>query len=380
MAFSRYGLTPRPAGAKGADTIFPLQYVDAGKGRWAINCFACHGGKVNGTVIPGLPNSHFAFQTLADEYRRHKFLNGTIDRLEVIGSVFPLGNSNGTTNAVMFGVAVLAVRDEHLKFDSSLPIPKFTHHDVDPPPWWHLKKKSWLYADGSSQTDHRALMPFLLSTPHNTGERVRAWEQDFQDIYAWINSLEPPKYPFEIDADLAGRGKVLFEKTCASCHGTYGPEGKYPNKLVPIEEVGMDRVRLDALTAEQHLRYERSWLSYYGQQKVRTNPGGYVAQPLDGIWATAPYFHNGSVPTLWHVLHPEERPVVWHRSEDGYDRQRVGLEIEELKELPDTAESGAQKRQYFDTRTFGKGSAGHLFPSELTEDEKRAVLEYLKTL
>jgi hypothetical protein len=223
-------------------------------------------------------------------------------------------------------------------------------------------------------------MPFLLSSPQNSGERVRSFEKDFQDIYAYIRSLEPPQYPFQIDGDLAGRGKALFDKTCATCHGTYGPEGEYPNKLVPIDEVGTDRVRLDALTAEQHLRYERSWLSYYGRKKVRSNPGGYVAQPLDGIWATAPYFHNGSVPTLWHVLHPDDRPVVWKRSEDGYDAKRAGLQIEEFGELPASAEAPAQKRQFFDTRMLGKGAGGHLFPNELTEEEKRAVLEYLKTL
>lgn len=380
MAYSRYGLTPRPTGAPATENDRPLQFVDDGRQGWAINCFACHGGKVRGEVIPGLPNSHFAFQTLTDEYRRVKFQQGKITRLEVIGSVFPLGGSNGTTNAVMFGVAVLAVRDNDLNFDASRPIPKFVHHDVDPPPWWHIRKKAWLYADGSTESDHRALMPFLLSSPHNSGEKVRSYEQDFERIFAWMKTLQPPKYPFTIDAELAARGRVAFNKTCASCHGTYGENSEYPNKIVPIDIVGTDRVRLDALAPLEHARYRESWLSYYGQKKVRENPGGYVAQPLDGIWATAPYFHNGSVPTLWHVLHPEQRPVVWKRTEDGYDRQRVGLEVEEFGQVPDSAASAAEKRQYFDTRQTGKGGGGHEFPNELSEAEKIAVLEYLKSL
>jgi hypothetical protein len=55
MAFSRYGLVPNPDSPDGA----PLAVVDTGSG-WAMNCLSCHGGKVAGRVIPGLPNSHYA--------------------------------------------------------------------------------------------------------------------------------------------------------------------------------------------------------------------------------------------------------------------------------------------------------------------------------
>jgi hypothetical protein len=105
-----------------------------------------------------------------------------------------------------------------------------------------------------------------------------------------------------------------------------------------------------------------------------------VAPPLDGVWATAPYLHNGSVPTLWHVLHPAERPVVWRRTPTGYDDARVGLEVEELADLPPGRLLPAVRRTYFDTRQPGKSAAGHDFPDVLTEAEKAAVLEYLKTL
>ena len=98
------------------------------------------------------------------------------------------------------------------------------------------------------------------------------------------------------------------------------------------------------------------------------------------VRAPVTYLHNGSVPTLWHVLHLQERPVVWKRTESGYDPQRVGLEVESLVELPAEATAGWQRREYFDTRGFGKSAKGHEFQSELTADEKRAVLEYLKSL
>jgi hypothetical protein len=122
------------------------------------------------------------------------------------------------------------------------------------------------------------------------------------------------------------------------------------------------------------------WMSDYGKDEVRLDPGGYVAPPLDGVWGSAPYFHNGSVPTLWHVLHPDDRPAVWLRTEGGYDRDRVGLEVTEFPKVPESVSTAAERRRYFDTSIRGKSAAGHRFPDVLTEDEKRAVLEYLKTL
>jgi hypothetical protein len=79
-------------------------------------------------------------------------------------------------------------------------------------------------------------------------------------------------------------------------------------------------------------------------------------------------------------LHPSERPIVWKRAAGGYDTARAGPPIETFNDLPPDATEGWQKRQLFDTRAFGKSAAGHDFPDALSEDEKQAVLEYLKTL
>ena len=79
------------------------------------------------------------------------------------------------------------------------------------------------------------------------------------------------------------------------------------------------------------------------------------------------------------MLHPNERPVVWKRSETGYDQKLVGLQIETYKALPEKM-PGDERRQYFNATGFGKSAEGHRFPDELTEEEKTAVLEYLKTL
>ncbi len=375
MAFSRYGLTEAP------DRPGPvaMQYVDAGHGGWSINCLSCHGGKVLGRAMPGLPNSHFAMQTFSDEVRLIKARQGKLTAIELAAAPFPMGNSNGTTNAVMFGVALGFLRDADLNVRVPDAAPEFVHHDMDAPPWWNVKKKTHLYIDGFAPKSHRSLMQFLL-VPQNDAAKFREWEKDFKDLYAWIESLEPPKYPFAIDAALADKGRAIFENSCSSCHGTYGEKWTYPNKLVPIEEVGTDRVRLDSLTPAQRQGYEQSWFGQLDEKKVVADPGGYIAPPLDGIWASAPYLHNGSVPTLWHLFHSSERPTVWQRSEDGYDADKVGLEVTTMSELPPTAVESREKRRYFDTRLFGKSAQGHTFPDALDEAEKQAVIEYLKTL
>jgi mono/diheme cytochrome c family protein len=298
--------------------------------------------------------------------------------MDLASAIFPLGTTNGTTNAVVFGMALMANRDAELNVRPQLP-PKMTHHDHDAPAWWNFKKKQRLYSDGFSVKDHRPLMQFML-IPENGPEKFHEWEADFREIYAWLESLEPPAYPFEVDRALAANGEVVFNANCAECHGRYGALGSYPNKIVAIEEVDTDPVRLNALAPEHRAAYGMSWFGHFGQHEVIKDPGGYVAPPLDGIWASAPYFHNGSVPTLWHVLHSAERPVVWSRSEDGYDREKVGLEATLFERVPPTVTTGRERRRYFDSGAFGKSAQGHTFPDALDEGEKRAVLEYLKTL
>lgn len=375
IAFARYGLTA----AEGNPQRRPLQYVVDAQGNWTMNCLACHQGKVAGRHISGVPNSLFALETLTEEVRQTKVrLKKPLARMDV-GSLFmPLGTSNGTTNAVMFGVTLMSHRDAQLNVLPLTPPPKLTHNDEDPPAWWLLKKKRRIYADGFATKSHRALMQFML-VRLNGPERFREWEDDYRDILAWIESLEPPSYPFSIDRQVARAGETVFNKHCAECHGTYGRNPQYPNRIVPIEVVNTDPTRLRALSAEHRSAYARSWFTHFDPSETLTDPGGYLAPPLDGVWASAPYFHNGSVPTLWHVLHPDSRPAVWLRSEDGYDRQRVGLEITTFDKMPKTS-SRAERRRYFDTSSPSKSAAGHRFPDALTEPERAAVLEYLKSL
>ncbi len=376
MAFSRYGLTSAPGDTSGK----PQQYIVDAQGNWTMNCLACHQGKVAGRVIAGVPNSLFALQTLSDEMRATKLMMGKpLTRMDLGSTLIPLGTTNGTTNAIMFGVLLMHNRDHELNVIQAPVPPQMVHHDHDAPAWWNFKKKTHLYSDGFAQKTPRPLMQFML-IPENGPDKFHEWEADFEQIFAWLESLEAPKYPFEIDRSLAKAGEVAFNAHCADCHGHYGDAADYPNRIVAIEELGTDPVRLGAITPKHRAEYGRSWFAHFGADDTIDDPGGYLAPPLDGIWASAPYFHNGSVPTLWHVLHPDQRPKVWKRSEDGYDQKLVGLEATSLDEVPKSVRTPRERRKYFDTSKLGKSAQGHLFPDALSEAEKQAVLEYLKTL
>jgi len=377
MLLRYYGLTSRP----GDDSGKPLQFVVSDEGQWAMNCFTCHGGHLAGQVIPGLPNTHIALQTLFDDVLKTKQrLGKKLTPYDIGSRVIPMGHSNGTTNAVTFGVALLKLRNVDLKVvRGPAALLNEKHHDMDAPPWWTTYRRPHLYIDGFAVKNARAIMQFML-VPQNGREVLERSEADYEDILAYIESLRAPKWPDDLDQALARKGAGIFKAKCAGCHGTYGDKPRYPDRIVSIDQVGTDRLRLDAITDEQRETYANSWLTKYDKTHVRPSPGGYVAPPLNGIWASAPYLHNGSVPTLWHLLHAAERPAVWKRTIDGYDKARVGLEFEALQELPKDVTTPANKREYFDTRLPGKSAKGHTFPEPLSEPQKRALLEYLKTL
>ena len=388
LIFSYYGIIPESLSAEpdlrdvGQQTVpmRPLGYVVDVNGTWTMNCLACHGGKVAGRVIPGLPNSHTALQTLTEDVRLVKLQQGKkLTHLDLATLQLPLSTTNGTTNAVMFGVVLGTYRNLDMTVDTNRKLPKLLHHDMDAPPYWNVRKKQSLYADGHAPKTPRPLMQFIL-LPRVTPATLAEWEPQFADLLAWIESLEPPKYPFEINRERASRGERVFVENCSRCHGTYGPNGQYEQHTVSLDEVGTDPLRFRSLTVEHRQWVKDGWLSRFGADPVEVDPLGYVAPPLDGIWASAPYFHNGSVPTLWHVLHPDSRPLVWKRTEDGYDQEKVGLEAETFENVPRSAKQAAHRRRYFDAKLPGKSASGHTFPNVLDEADKQTLLEYLKTL
>jgi hypothetical protein len=241
-----------------------------------------------------------------------------------------------------------------------------------------------MYYDG--RTDARSVrtnMQFLLG--EKTLEEFRALEPTFRDLRQFLLSLEPPKYPFPIDHQRAARGRVVFEGSCARCHGTYGPGGRYPNKIVELDVVGTDPARARGLSDRLVAHYNSTWFA--DEYPVSAEKHGYQAPPLDGLWATAPYLHNGSVPTLHALLQSSSRPSRFTRPPstglENYDTTHLGWRFTEVsaEELASTARRSAfQARFIVDTARFGMGNRGHTFGDDLGEEQRMDLIEYLKTL
>ena len=379
MTFQRYGWAKRlEPGAK-----LPLDYTRDGNGGLVANCFVCHGGKVMGKTIPGMGSAHVDLTTLATDVAKLRAIESGGDPATVkdVMAPFntPLNFHRGVSNAVIFAHVFAGLRDPKVAAKLMQNPDLLKHHDVNAPAWWNMKKKERLYFDAFAPKTPRQLMPFAAS-PFHSEEKFRSFESNFVHIKAYIESLEPPKYPFEINQALAEKGRTLFEQTCSECHGTYGADWTYPDKVVPLDRIGTDPRRLEGVPTDRREASNAGWLQYYGLHPLSTESEGYIAPPLDGIWATAPYFHNGSVPTIHHVFNVDERPLVWKRDDAGYDQARVGLQVEEFDAVPEGLNS-RERRMHYDTTHVGNSVAGHTFPDdELDAEGKRAVLEYLKTL
>jgi hypothetical protein len=89
-----------------------------------MSCLACHQGTVAGRVIPGAPNTRYALETLTEEVRQVKLRQGkALGHMDLGGLLMPLGTTNGTTNAVMFGVALMQHRDPDLSPTTTWTLP-----------------------------------------------------------------------------------------------------------------------------------------------------------------------------------------------------------------------------------------------------------------
>lgn len=378
MTFDRYGWARRPEDQK---PDLPLGYTEDDKGMLANNCFSCHGGHVAGTPYPGMSNSHVDLNTLGTDLNKLQTLDAGGDPDTVGFPIpFPTNYHKGVTNAVILEVLHWVRMNPKVLLKVTLNPKLLPHHDMNPPAWWTTKKKERLYIDQFAPKTPRQNMPFARNVEGaDWMEKWHALEEDFVHIYQYIETLPSPKYPYEIDRDLAAIGETLFVDNCAECHGTYGADGEFPNVIVPIDDIGTDRVRLTAVPKADREWTNKRFLQYEGEQLLELDSTGYLAPPLDGIWASAPYFHNGAAPTLTAVMNPSSRPQVWKRTDYGYDKVNVGLEVEVFDSVPEGL-TDRVRRMYYDTNHFGNSNSGHTFPDALESDEKLAVIEYLKTL
>jgi hypothetical protein len=377
----RYGLHAAPYDNEGKPLgILPVQGL-FGKGI-TQSCLMCHAGSLFGQTVVGLGNTALDNQTLTEDLFAADGLS-----LEAFFP-FQLSHARGTIDPVSPVAFFMKFRDAELSLQKPIELGLPQASSSRPPAWWQMKKKRTRdWTGGIDARSDRVDMAFLLS-PFNSAATIKKQEPIFADLREFVLSVEAPKYPFAVDAALAEQGRPVFKENCAKCHGSYGPGASYPSKIVPLKTIGTDPRLAESLTGPLLEHYNKSWLAQQsspeGPPYQLVDTRGYQAPALDGVWATGPYFHNASVPTLHHVLNSQARPRYFTRSyrtdDADFDRAWVGWKFEELKGPADARLPAHERRRVYDTTRPGLSNSGHTFGDELSEGERRAVLEYLKTL
>ncbi len=360
------------------------------------NCLRCHAQTLNGKFILGLGNSTVDFT--ADRTSTVSMVDGMIAGLHGPDSpqrqayktlherfllVSPLIQTKvrGVNPADNLAFVLGRHRDpETLEWiDKPKTTEKTKKHVVIPtdvPPLWLLKKKNALYYTASGRGDFsRLMMASSLLTLKDSSEAAEI-DKNFADVLAFLETLEAPKWPKEIDSAKALQGEQVFKDECARCHGTYGPDGEFPNYMIKLDTIKTDPMLSDWQNSVDSHSYSKSWFGK-GPYAARLEPGnGYIAPPLDGIWATAPYLHNGSVPDILTLLNSKLRPPYWQRTfnTSDYDFGTLGWKYQKHEN------SNKGDKNIYDTTLPGYGNQGHTFGDDLSEEDRQAVIEYLKTL
>ncbi len=359
----------------------------------APNCLQCHAQVFNGELVIGMGNTFIDFsqgdKLNAQAYAMmENFLKKSSPKkyeaskpfLQVAKTIGPyLNTAVRGVNAADRLAGVLAAHRDPVTFrwhdTASLEIPKEVIPS-DVPPWWLLKKKNAMFYNGFGRGDFgKFLMASNLLTVNDSSESRKVDEQ-IRHVLAFIYTLGAPKYTLPINENLAGEGKKIFIDNCSKCHGKYGSKEEYPNLLIPQSIIKTDSfLHKSNYQNPQFVNwFNNSWFAM-GDHPAKLQPyNGYIAPPLNGIWCTAPYLHNGSVPTVEAVLNSKIRPMYWQRNFDTpeYDYERLGWKF-----IPKDSSSN---RTVYNTNLPGYGNYGHYFGDKLSDSERKAIIEYLKTL
>lgn len=214
--------------------------------------------------------------------------------------------------------------------------------------------------------------------------------------------IVPPRWPVAIfgaiDTVLAAEGRALYQQQCVACHALRAGTDTERDTLISYKDVGTDPQRatsaaiplkgggLYPVVAGEFLRvvkdtaFRQSGIDAAQQAKLEGNRArsewrvtqSYAARPLTAIWSHPPFLHNGSVPTLHDLLlPPSQRPATFTLGHHEFDPVKVGL-----------AATGPMRGPpfTFDTGLTGNSNAGHLWGTTLSDAQRKALLEYLKTL
>jgi hypothetical protein len=359
------------------------------------NCLQCHAGFINGELVVGLgeTTADFTVSVGGTAALAGALLTDPDEQAELQRFVDRLAAVEPYTKTQVIGVnpadnvaAVLFAHRDPKTFEWNDPplldLPEVDPFPVDVPPWWWMKKKHAMFYVAGGRGDHARTMMATATLCTDSVDEARDIDEFFPDIRAYVTSLDPPKYPWPVDAALAAAGESIFAATCSGCHGTYGPDGVYPNLLAPLALIGTDPML--ATGAAQFSDRFLDWFnsSFFGEVAWLAPEAGYMAPPLDGVWASAPYFHNGSVPTVAAVLDSGARPQYWTRSFDStdYDQAALGWNITDPGHGHADEPSDDKRKRIYDTTLPGHTNTGHPFGDALSADDRRAVIEYLKTL
>jgi hypothetical protein len=214
------------------------------------------------------------------------------------------------------------------------------------------------------------------------------------------SKIGPPAWPADffspLDQDKIKKGEAHFQKHCVSCHKLIKPTEQAPDLLEDLKALGTDPQRATAVVADlpktgnpfytdlaavlnkvtqkalddSKVPPEKQKEFNHSRPVDWRTTRKYAARPLWGVWATAPYLHNGSVPTLYDLLLPaKDRPRTFPVGQREYDPVKVGYITTVDKPL-----------FTFDTSKVGNGNGGHEYGTGLTDTERYELIEFLKTL
>jgi mono/diheme cytochrome c family protein len=394
----------------GRDMPVGLSKVTIGYPRVAVNCAFCHTASVRSTpdALPRLIVGAPAHQAGAQEYRRFLAAAAADPRFNATTILREIARNYrlSLVERLLYRFVLIpgarerllrlreATPDDHpdwgrgradllTRFKARLARPDLTEVGTsDAPALWNLTSRAGrgLFWDGVHTSLRDAVVASALSEGASRpwlDRDLARWDGDgatrrssLRRVHDYIATLKPPPYPYPIDAALAASGEAVYRTECAQCHA---PDGSRAGEAIPASEVGTDPARSrvwsdDDTAAASAFAWRRDWsVPAFGPSR------GYVPVALDGLWLRAPYLHNGSVPSLRDLLEPaSRRPSRFWRGYDVYDPVNVGF----VSGGPDAQRAATP----YDVTRRGNGNAGHEYGATLSEESKRALLEYLKTL
>lgn len=403
---SHWGLTLRKGQPVG---VFDESYVERGGRRTSVGvlgCVACHAGKADGQFIIGLGNKNIDVGAIGKDVRRLGSLwkrvghfptrkSDDYRRIENEANEFSAVLADARVTNLTQGLIPTSMIRRWFYRMAGEPLPEaFPRAAAKVPALWGYgpKREVGQFCDGLGNGKHAGWGIAVELAAGQRPEVVRSYLPKIEAAEKELENFLPPAYARTIDQAGASRGKELFSRACAGCHGTYEVDaGGLPVYKAPAyfawEVVRTDRDRLDGNTPEFLELIRRNPLN----DVVQAMPGqgqGYFAPRLVGIWARFPYLHNGSVPSIRALLSPaSQRPRAFSLRGAGerhrFDPGALGLTVpapgsKEEALLLKQARKGM--RDVYFTERDGQSNQGHEFHTGLREAEKSDLIEYLKTL